>query len=202
MINFLYKGLLRDKNRSLYPIIVVALGVWLVVFFQAYITGFMGDWIDSSARFETGHVKIMTQAFDENSDQNPNDLAIIGVDEIIDQLEQEYTEMVWVERIHYGGLFDVPDKDGETRSQSPVFGYGIDLLSPGTTEIDGMNIKNRLFQQDSRNLQGLKPRTSCHSARCAQLYNAYTSLQYFPRAGVVGFVPAPTVSKDRQFIAD
>ncbi|MEE9572105.1 MAG: FtsX-like permease family protein [Candidatus Neomarinimicrobiota bacterium] len=144
MIKFLYKGLLRDKNRSFYPIIVVALGVWLVVFFQAYITGFMGEWIDSSARFETGHVKVMTRAFADNADQNPNDLAIIGVDEIINQLEQEYPDMVWVERIHYGGLFDVPDEQGETRSQSPIFGYGIDLLSPGTTEIAKMNIENAL----------------------------------------------------------
>ncbi len=144
MIKFLSKGLLRDKNRSLYPIIVVALGVWLVVFFQAYITGFMEEWIDSSARFETGHVKIMTQAFAENFDQNPNDLAIIGVDEIITELEQDYPEMEWVERIHYGGLFDVPDESGETRSQSPVFGYGIDLLSPGTTEIERMNIQKAI----------------------------------------------------------
>ena len=90
MIKFLYKGLLRDKNRSLYPIIVVALGVWLVVFFQAYITGFMGEWIDSSARFETGHVKIMTRAFEENSNQNPNDLAIIGVNEIKTQLIKDF----------------------------------------------------------------------------------------------------------------
>jgi len=144
MINFLYKGLVRDKNRSLYPIIVVALGVWLVVFFQAYITGFMGEWIDSSARFETGHVKIMTQAFAENSDQNPNDLAIIGVDEIVSQLEQEYPDMVWVERIHYGGLFDVPDEQGDTRTQSPIFGFGVDLLSPETTEITRMNIESAL----------------------------------------------------------
>jgi len=146
MIKFLYKGLLRDKNRSLYPIIVVALGVWLVVFFQAYITGFMGEWIDSSARFETGHVKIMTRAFEENSNQNPNDLAIIGVNEIKDQLYQDYPDMIWVERIHYGGLFDVPDEQGETRSQSPIFGYGVDLLSPGTTEITRMNIENALIR--------------------------------------------------------
>jgi len=144
MIKFLSKGLLRDKNRSLYPIIVVALGVWLVVFFQAYINGFMGEWIDSSARFETGHIKIMTRAFEENSNQNPNDLAIIGVDEIKNQLTQDYPDMVWVERIHYGGLFDVPDEQGETRSQSPIFGYGVDLLSPGTTEIARMNIENAL----------------------------------------------------------
>jgi putative ABC transport system permease protein len=144
MIKFLYKGLLRDKNRSLYPIIVVALGVWLTVFFHAYITGFMGEWIDSSARFETGHVKIMTQAFAENADQNPNDLAIIGVNDIMTHLNNEYPDMVWVERIHYGGLFDVPDETGETRSQSPIFGFGIDLLSPGTTEITTMNIERAL----------------------------------------------------------
>lgn len=146
MIKFLYKGLLRDKNRSLYPIIVVALGVWLVVFFQAYITGFMGEWIDSSARFETGHVKIMTQAFAENSNQNPNDLALLGVDEIITQLRNEYPDMTWVERIHFGGLFDVPDKSGETRSQSPIVGFGIDILSPGTTEIATMNIENAIVR--------------------------------------------------------
>lgn len=146
MIKFLYKGLLRDKNRSLYPIIIVALGVWLVVFFQAYITGFMGEWIDSSARFETGHVKIMTRAFEENSNQNPNDLAIIGVDEIIDQLKKEYPDMIWVERIQFGGLFDVPDESGETRSQSPIFGFGIDLLSSGTTEIATMNIENAIIR--------------------------------------------------------
>lgn len=140
MIKFLYKGLMRDKNRSLYPIIVVALGVWLTVFFQAYLTGLMGEWIDTSARFDTGHVKIMTQAFAENTNQNPNDLALIGVDEIIKQLETEYPDMVWVERIHYGGLFDVPDGYGETRSQSPVFGMGVDLLSPETTEISTLNI--------------------------------------------------------------
>ncbi len=144
MIKFLYKGLLRDKNRSLYPIIVVALGVWLTVFFHAYLTGFMGDWIDNSARFETGHVKIMTQAFAENADQNPNDLAIIGVNDIMTHLKSEYPDMVWVERIHYGGLFDVPDETGETRSQSPIFGFGIDLLSPGTTEIKTMNIERAL----------------------------------------------------------
>ena len=146
MIKFLSKGLLRDKNRSLYPIIVVALGVWLVVFFQAYITGFMCEWIDSSARFETGHVKISTQAFAENPTQNPIDLAIIGVDEIIGDLKQEYPEMTWVARTNFGGLFDVPDETGETRSQSPVFGYGIDMLSPGSTEIETMNIRNAIVR--------------------------------------------------------
>lgn len=146
MIKFLSKGLMRDKNRSLYPIIVVALGVWLVVFFQAYITGFMTEWIDSSARFESGHIKITTKAFSDNANQNPIDLALIGVEEIRSDLQHEYPEMVWVERTNFGGLFDVPDEDGETRSQSPVIGFGIDLLSTGTTEIETMNIENAIVQ--------------------------------------------------------
>lgn len=146
MINFLAKGLLRDKNRSLYPIIVVAIGVWLVVFFHAYLTGFMGEWIDNSARFETGHVRILTRAYSENTNQNPNDLAIIGVEEIKNQLITDHPEMKWVERIHYGGLFDVPDEFGETRAQSPIIGYGIDLLSPGTEEISRMNIEKALVR--------------------------------------------------------
>ena len=146
MIKFLSKGLLRDKNRSLYPIIVVALGVWLVVFFQAYVTGFMTEWIDSSARFDTGHVKITTRAFNENSGQNPIDLALIGVEDVKSDLQQEYPDIVWVERTNFGGLFDVPDENGETRSQSPVIGFGIDMLTPGSSEIQTMNIENAIVR--------------------------------------------------------
>jgi len=146
MIKFLGKGLLRDKNRSLYPIIVVALGVWLTVFFHAYITGFMGEWIETTARFDTGHVKIMTRAFAENASQNPNDLALIGVNKIVNNLQDEYPKIEWVERIHFGGLIDVPDQSGETRSQSPIIGFAIDLLAPETTEISKMNIEKAIVR--------------------------------------------------------
>ena len=49
-------------------------------------------------------------------------------------------------RTNFGGLFDVPDETGETRSQSPIIGFGIDLLSPGSTEIQTMNIENALVR--------------------------------------------------------
>jgi len=146
MIKFLFNGLMRDKNRSLFPVIVVALGVWLTVFFQAYLTGVLGDWIDLSARFDTGHVKIMTQAFAENASQNPNDLAMIGTEELLEELREDYPDLTWIERIKFGGLFDIPDEYGETKSQSTIIGFGVDLLSQGTTEIETMNIKKSLVQ--------------------------------------------------------
>ena len=48
--------------------------------------------------------------------------------------------MEWVERIHTGGLLDVPDSLGETRGQGQAIGTAVDMLSPGTGELERMNI--------------------------------------------------------------
>ena len=92
MIKFLLKGLLRERSRSLIPILVVAIGVMLSVFLYCYLLGLMSDMIDFNARFATGHIKIMTKAYAENQDQNPNDLALIGTGSLIDSLYKEHAE--------------------------------------------------------------------------------------------------------------
>ena len=66
MIKFLFKGLLRDKHRSLLPIVVVVLGVMLTVTMHGYMGGVLGDMVDMNAKFSTGHVKIMTKAYAED----------------------------------------------------------------------------------------------------------------------------------------
>lgn len=57
MIKFLIKGILRDKSRSLLPVIVVAMGVFLTVFMSGFLKGFFGDITELNAKFTTGHVK-------------------------------------------------------------------------------------------------------------------------------------------------
>ena len=39
MLKFLLKGLMRDRSRSLLPVIVVTLGVMITVFMHAYLSG-------------------------------------------------------------------------------------------------------------------------------------------------------------------
>jgi putative ABC transport system permease protein len=146
MIKFLIKGLLRDKSRSRLPIIVVAIGVMLTVLMHAYITGFMGDAIEMNARFNAGHVKVMTRAYAENMDMNPNDLALLEVSNLKEELQDAYPEMDWASRIQFGGLIDAPDESGETRSQGPAFGLGIDLLSPSSKEIQRLNLRNSIVR--------------------------------------------------------
>ncbi|MFQ6676196.1 MAG: ABC transporter permease [Fidelibacterota bacterium] len=146
MIGFLVKGLLRDRHRSLFPVIIVTVGVVITVFMQAYVDGVLTDMVDYTARFSTGHVKVTTRAYAENIGQNPNDLALLGVREIMKRLEREYPDMTWVKRIQFGGLLDIPDEFGETRSQGPVAGMGVDLLSPGSTELVTLNIEKSVVR--------------------------------------------------------
>lgn len=146
MIRFLLKGIIRDRSRSLLPVIVVALGVFLTVFMSAFFKGVLTDIIEMTANFSSGHVKVTTRAYSENSDQLPIDLAIIGVSDIKNQLTTEYPDMDWFERIRSGGLLDVPDENGETRGQGPALLTAIDLLSPGSPEVERMNIRNSIIE--------------------------------------------------------
>jgi putative ABC transport system permease protein len=146
MIRFLFLGLIRDRQRSLFPVIVVALGVMLTVVLHAWLSGVIGDSIEFTARFATGHVKIMTSAYAENINQLPNDLALLDAGKLLDSIEREFPEIEWNERIYFAGLADVPDKTGETRAQGNAFGFGIDMLSGNNAEIDRMNIRKSLRQ--------------------------------------------------------
>ncbi|MEE9189214.1 MAG: FtsX-like permease family protein [Candidatus Neomarinimicrobiota bacterium] len=146
MIRFLIKGLLHDRHRSFFPIIIVAIGVWITVFMQAYINGVFTDMVDYTARYTTGHVKVMTRAYAENSDQIPNDLALIGVEQLMDDLQHDYPDVTWVKRIQFGGLLDIPDGKGETRAQGPVIGLGVDLFTKEATEISTLNIEKAIVR--------------------------------------------------------
>lgn len=144
MIKFLIKGLLRDRHRSLLPIIVVSVGVFLTVLFYCFLGGIMGDMIDMNAKFSTGHVKIMSKSYSENSDQVPNDLALTEIGDLIKSINKDYPDLSWVERIQFGGLLDVPDENGETKSQGTTMGLAVDLLSKESNEISNLNIIKNL----------------------------------------------------------
>ena len=146
MIRFLFKGIIRDRSRSLLPAIVVALGVFLTVFMSGFFKGVMTDMIDMNARFSSGHVKVVTRAYAENADQAPIDLAIMGVSDLKKLLQKEYPDLEWVERIRTGGLLDVPDENGETRGQGPAMVTAINMLSPDSREVERMSILNSIVK--------------------------------------------------------
>jgi len=146
MIGFLFKGLLRDRSRSLFPVLVVVAGVVLTVFMESWVSGENHEFIRSSAAFQTGHVKVMTRAYAEKADEMPNDLAIQGVAAMLSDLRQRFPQLDWTPRTRFGGLLDVPDSSGETRAQGPVAGLAVDLLSDASIETGLLNLKPALAQ--------------------------------------------------------
>jgi len=148
MIKFLLKGVFRDHHRSFFPAITVSIGVALTVLMNCYLTGVFGDMIDVNAKFQTGHVKVMTRGYADNITQMPNDYAMVGVDEILNNLHNRYPEMIFINRIKFGGLLDVADENGETKIQGPTMGTAVDLLSENSTELDRLNISKSLIRGD------------------------------------------------------
>jgi len=144
MIRFLIKGLLRDRSRSLFPVLVITLTVTLVIFAIGFMKGTLNSLLLDTAVILTGHEKIVTRAYSEESQLMPNDLALLDVDRMIDDLNQDYQDFFWSPRITFAGLLDVPDENRETRVQGPVIAFGIDLLSDGSRQAEIWELKRFL----------------------------------------------------------
>lgn len=134
MIRFLCLGLWRDRSRSLFPLLTVVLGVMLTVVMFSWIKGFSENFLGTSARLGSGHVTVMSRAYAGEKEQLPNDLALLGVRELLELLRRDFPAFSWTPRIRFAGLLDVPDEQGETRAQGPAGGLAVDLLSPGSPE--------------------------------------------------------------------
>ena len=146
MIRFLSKGLMRDRTRSFFPLLVISLTVALVVFGSGFMRGVMNSMLLDTAVMLTGHEKIVTRAYNEESQLMPNDLALLGSGELIEKLEIEYPEFFWTPRITFAGLLDVPDKNGETKAQGPVIAMGIDFFSKESRQVEIWELKKSLTE--------------------------------------------------------
>ena len=129
MIRFLTKGLLRDRSRSLFPVVIITITVGIVIFTIGFMKGTMNSVFLDTAVIISGHEKVVTRAYNEESQMLPNDLALLDVDQVVENLNIEYPTHFWSPRITFGGLLDIPDNNGETKDQGPVIAIGVDLLS-------------------------------------------------------------------------
>ena len=80
MIKFLTKGLLRDRTRSFFPVLVITISVAIVVFASGFMAGTMNSLLLDTAVILSGHEKIVTRAYHEESMLMPNDLALLDAE--------------------------------------------------------------------------------------------------------------------------
>lgn len=143
MFDFILKGIFRDRSRYLFPIIIISAGVSLMVFFLSFMDGYIESMIRQNARFETGHVKIVTKAYNELISQKPYDLGFLDNQEELDVWKTEYPQFDWAERITFGAILDKADSLGNSLSQGQVMGFALDLIG-GDLEIRNLRLKETM----------------------------------------------------------
>jgi len=125
-------------------LIAIIIGVAFVIAMKGAMLGVMDDMIRSYAVLDTGHIKVVTQSYAEMADIFPIDLGLTDVDSLIEELSENNEGMYFTPRIRFGGLLDIPDEYGETKAQSPAGFMAADLLSPGSRQIELLNLKQGL----------------------------------------------------------
>ena len=145
MIKFIIKGLFRDPSRTIFPLMVIILGVFLTCLFEGYMNGMLAEMFDTNARLKTGHVKIMSHGYAALESQQPNDLALLGTKELVSTLNKNFPQVTWVSRIKFGGILDIPDEYGETKRQAPIMGIAIDFLNKSSAnDVQILNVQSSL----------------------------------------------------------
>lgn len=141
MIRWLFQGMLRDRTRTLFPFIVVTVGVALVIVLVGFMDGVIMGLMDKTAYLDTGHLRVVNKPFYDEEHLNPLDRALGSQAETGRWLrENADPEIEWAPRIRWGAIMDVPDERGETRSQTPVIGMALDLLSRDSPELERLNL--------------------------------------------------------------
>lgn len=133
MLWFIIKGVIRDRSRSLFPILVCAFGVLLTFIGACVIGSFEDDLVDNTARFDTGHLKIVSAAYAREVQLRPLEFALETDADFFAKLATILPGYRFTPRAVFGGLLDIPDEKMDTRAQSPVGAMAMDLLSREST---------------------------------------------------------------------
>ncbi|MFC1745569.1 FtsX-like permease family protein [Candidatus Riflebacteria bacterium] len=144
MLHFIYKGIIRDRSRSILPVLVSMAGVFLLFLGDCTIMGFQESLVKSNANFDTGHVKIVSHAYAQKIKSKPLELALEISPQFLNDLKKSFPGFRWTKRTNFGGLLDLPDAKGETRAQAPVIIMAMDFLGKDSVEAENLNIAKSL----------------------------------------------------------
>ncbi len=145
MIRWLLKGIMRDKTRSLFPLIVVTVGVTLLIFLLGFMEGSFVGMLDISAKLDTGQLRFVNKPFYDEEHLNPLDRSLAAQNQTLQWLKEKGDPRIqWAPRIRWGAIMDVPDEKGETRSQTPVIGMAIQMLDKNSPERERLSLEKSL----------------------------------------------------------
>jgi putative ABC transport system permease protein len=106
MLRLAWRNTRRNTRRTVLTAIAVTVAVTAITFMFAYITGIVGNLVDSYARSESGHVRIRKDGYTERERLMPVYLKVDGVTELLSAIRQHPDVEEAVPRIRSSVLVD------------------------------------------------------------------------------------------------
>jgi putative ABC transport system permease protein len=106
VLRLAWRNTRRNTRRTLLTIVAVTIAVTAITFMFAYITGILGNFVDSYARTESGHVRIRKDGYTERERLMPVYLKVDGVTELLSRIREHPDVEEAVPRIRSSVLVD------------------------------------------------------------------------------------------------
>ena len=142
---FAYRDLGRNRRRSLFTLLGVALGLALLIVMNGFVAGIMEDSLQNSIRLRTGHIQIRANSYEEEKrslqakDLLANPAAIVAQASALSEV-QAAAPVLWASAI----VETIDDSAG-------VQLYGIDTTSAVYAPIQHAIIDGAFLAADDRN---------------------------------------------------
>lgn len=118
MIRWALLGLIRDRTRSLFPLMVVTVGVALTVTLFGFMDGIGMGILDLTSKLDTGHLRVVNKPYYDEEHLIPIDRSLAGQKETHAWLKKNGDARIsWSPRIRWMALMDVPDEKEKPKAK-------------------------------------------------------------------------------------
>ena len=123
LLRMAFRDLGRNRRRSFFSSLALAMGLALLLLMAAFIRGEMGSAMESSIRLQTGHLQIRAQSYDESKTSLKWEDLVENPDQVAGRIATLAPVKVATPRLFATGIVSVRDETAGVRV------FGIDPLS-------------------------------------------------------------------------
>ena len=139
-----FRDLGRNRRRSFFSSLALALGLALLLLMAAFIQGEMGSAMDATIRLQSGHLQIRAQSYDESKTSLKWEDLIENPAQVAEQLTSLAPVKVATPRLFASGIVSVRDVTAGVRI------FGIDPLSEANVPYQLGLIRGEFLAPDDR----------------------------------------------------
>ena len=142
-----FRDLGRNRRRSFFSALAVAVGLALLMLLASVIQGEMGSALESAIQLQTGHIQIRSASYDENKSSLKWEDLVENPDQIVTKIAALSQVKAVTPRLYASGFLSTGDESTGVRI------YGIDPQSPANNPYrEGMLSGDFLTADDSNGL--------------------------------------------------